>query len=54
MFNGIKLPNTCKEKRLGVIIDNKLKVEPGIENSVKKAVGKEKTLKRKGLYLMES
>ena len=27
-FNGIKLPNSCEEKILDVIIDNELKSDP--------------------------
>ena len=27
MFNGIKLPNSCEEKTLSVIIDNELKFD---------------------------
>ena len=30
IFDGIKLPNSCEEKVLGVIIENKLKFDPHI------------------------
>ena len=40
VFDGIKLPNSCEEKILGVIIDNKLRFEPHIRNMCKKAVQK--------------
>ena len=28
IFDGIKLPNSCDEKILGIIIDNELKFDP--------------------------
>ena len=28
IFDGIKLPSSCEEKILGVIIDNELKFDP--------------------------
>ena len=40
VFEGIKLPNSCKEKILGVIIDNKLKFDLPIRNMGKKAAQK--------------
>ena len=48
--DGIKLPSSCKEKILGVIIDNELKLDPHIRSMCKKAgqklgvLNKEKTL----------
>ena len=36
----IKLPNSCEEKILGIIIDNELKFDPHIRNMCKKAVQK--------------
>ena len=36
VFEGIKLPNSCKEKILGVITDNKLKFGLHIRNMGKK------------------
>ena len=32
IFDGIKLPNSCEEKMLGVIIDNELKFDPHIRS----------------------
>ena len=37
IFDGIKLPNSCKEKILGIIIDNELKFDPHIRSMSKKA-----------------
>ena len=37
VFSGIKLPNSCEEKILGVIIDNELKFDPLTRNMCKKA-----------------
>ena len=37
ILDGIKLPNSCKEKILGVIIDNELKFDPYIRSMCKKA-----------------
>ena len=36
IFDGIKLPNSCEEKILGVIIDNELKFDPHIRSMCKK------------------
>ena len=36
IFDGIKLPNICKEKKLGVIIDNELKFGLHIRSMCKK------------------
>ena len=59
--DGIKLPNSCKEKILGVIIDNELKLHPHIRRMCKKAaqklgvLNKEKTyFRKKRKYLMQS
>ena len=46
VFDGIKLPNSCEEKILGVIIDNKLKFDPHIRNMCKKAAQKLGVLNR--------
>ena len=46
IFDGIKLPNSCEEKMLGVIIDNELKFDPHIRNMYKKAAQKLGVLKR--------
>ena len=40
IFDGIKLPNSCEEKILGVIVDNKLKFDPHIKSMCKKAAQK--------------
>ena len=37
IFDGIKLPNSCEEKILCVIIDNELKFDPHIRSMCKKA-----------------
>ena len=37
ILDGIKLPNSCEEKILGVIIDNELKFDPHIRSMCKKA-----------------
>ena len=37
LLDGIKLPNSCEEKILGVIIDNELKCDPHIRSMCKKA-----------------
>ena len=37
IFDGIKLPNSCKGKMLGVIIDNEPKFDPHIRSMCKKA-----------------
>ena len=39
-FYGIKLPNNCEEKILGVINDNELKFDPHIRIMSKKAAQK--------------
>ena len=55
--DGIKLPSSCKEKILGVIIDNELKLDPHIRSMCKKAgqklgvLNKEKTYFRKNLSI---
>ena len=46
ILDGIKLPNSCKEKILGVIIDNELKFDPYIRSMCKKAVQKLGVLNR--------
>ena len=37
IFDGIKWPNSCEEKILGVITDNELKFDPHIRSVCKKA-----------------
>ena len=37
IFDGIKFPNSCEEKILGVIIDKELKFDPHIRSKCKKA-----------------
>ena len=63
IFDGIKLPNSCEEKILGVIIDKELKFNPHIRSMCKKAVQKLGVLNRipslldpekKNLYLVQS
>ena len=46
ILDGIKLPNSCKEKLLGVIIDNELKFDPHIRSMCKKAAQKLGVLNR--------
>ena len=46
VFDGIKLPNSCEEKILGVIIDNELKFDPHIRSMCKKAAQKLGALNR--------
>ena len=46
IFDEIKLPNSCEEKRLGVIIDNELKFDPHIRSMSKKAAQKLGVLNR--------
>ena len=46
IFDGIKLPNSCEEKILGVIIDNELKFDPHIRSMCKKAAEKLGVLNR--------
>ena len=45
-FHRIKLPNSCEEKILGVIIDNELKFDPHIRSICKKAAQKLGVLNR--------
>ena len=45
-LDGIKLPNSCEEKILGVIIDNELKFDPHIRSMCKKAAQKLRELNR--------
>ena len=40
IFDGIKLPNSCEEKILGVIIDNELNFDPHIKSMCKKTAQK--------------
>ena len=64
ILDGIKLPNSCEEKILGVIIDNELKFDPHIRSMCKKVAQKLGVLnrvsslldpeKKKDLYLMQS
>ena len=46
IFDGIKLPNSCDQKILGVIIDNELKFDPHVRSIYKKAVQKLVVLNR--------
>ena len=46
VFIRIKLPNSCEEKMLGVIIDNELKLDPHITSMCKKAAQKFGVLNR--------
>ena len=46
IIDGIKLPNSCEEKILGVIIDNDLKFDPHIRSMCKKAAQKLGVLNR--------
>ena len=46
IFDEIKLPNSCEEKRLGVIIDNELKSDPHIRSMCKTAAQKKGSLNR--------
>ena len=46
IFDGIKLPNSCEEKILGVIIDDDLKFDPHIRSMCKKAAQKLEVLNR--------
>ena len=46
VLNGIKLPNSCEEKILGVIIDNELKFDPHIRSMFKKTAPKLGVLNR--------
>ena len=46
ILDGIKLPNSCEEKILGVIIDNELKFDPHIRSMCKKAAEKLGVLNR--------
>ena len=40
ILDGIKLPNSCEEKILGVIIDNELKFDPHLRSMCEKAAQK--------------
>ena len=40
IFDAIKVPNSCEEKILGVIIDSELKFDPNIISKCKKAAKK--------------
>ena len=40
IFDAIKVPNSCEEKILGVIIDSELKLDPNIISKCKKAAKK--------------
>ena len=51
IIDGIKLPNSYKEKILGVIIDNELKFDPHIRSMYKKAAQKLGALSRKSSLL---
>ena len=44
--DGIKLPDSCEEKILGVIIDNELKFDPHVRSKCKKAAQKLGVLNR--------
>ena len=46
IFDGIKLPNSCEEKILGVIIDNELKFDPHTRSICKRAAQKLGVLNR--------
>ena len=46
ILDGIKSPNSCEEKILGVIIDNELKFDPHIRSMCKKAAQKLRVLNR--------
>ena len=46
ILDGIKLPKSCEEKILGVIIDNELKFDPHIRSMCKKAAQKLGVLNR--------
>ena len=46
ILDGIKLPKSCEEKILGVIIDNELKFDPHIRSMCKKAAHKLGVLNR--------
>ena len=46
ILDGIKLPNSCEEKILGVIIDNELKFDPHIRSMCKKAAQKLRVLNK--------
>ena len=51
VLDGIKLPNSCQEKILGAIIDNKLKFDPRIRNMCKKEAQKLGVLNRISSFL---
>ena len=46
IFDGIKLPNSCEEKILGLMIDNEFKFDPHIRSVCKKAAQKLGVLNR--------
>ena len=46
IFDGIKLPNSCKEKILNVIINNELKFDPHVRSMCKKAAQKSEVLNK--------
>ena len=50
-LEGIKLPNSCEEKILGVIIDNELKFDPHSRSMCKKAAQKLGLLNRRSPLL---
>ena len=51
IFDGIKLPNSCEQKILGVIIENELKFDPDIRSMCKKAGQKLEVLNRISSFL---
>ena len=53
IFDRLKLPNSCEEKMLGVIIDNELKFDPHIRSRsiCKKAAQKLGVLRRISSFL---
>ena len=46
IFDGIKLPNNCEKKILGVMIDNERKFNPHIRNVCKTAAKKSGVITR--------
>ena len=63
VFNGIKVPNSYKEKILDIILDQELKFDPYIKSMYKKTAQKLGVINRisslldsekKKLYLMQS
>ena len=53
IFDRIKLPNSCEEKILGVIIDKELKFDPHIRGVCKKAAQKLGVLNRISSLLLD-